>query len=699
MKMTSLKSRITTLVIVTLVVTCLMLVSSLFIYYRFRVSAFINTVTEKLSATIHTQADSLVIGYLLPEQKSGITLLLEKFRRDEDLTASDIVDKPIAGFEKCQFEAVTMTCLNSKNNQVGVITPIKEGDYTYGYFFKAKEIKLDNMNSDFFRLSVLIVICLFIAFVILITNLAKITSVSIPKYLDNLVLWLGHTLEGNKISEPPSTHFQEFQDLTGKIDEIVKQHKKLQERAAIADFASQVAHDIRSPLAALTVVADVLPQLSEDKRILIRSSVGRIRDIANNLLDKSREVLRSQKIVEQQLEEELVAVELLSSLLDRLVTEKRMQFRTKIAIEIEAKLDAASYGLFAKIQPNAFKRVLSNLINNAVEALSDKGKVEVTIKADGMAIILEVKDNGKGIAPDVLKKLMQKGETFGKQGGTGLGLYHARTSIESWNGTVDLQSELNKGTVVRIQLPKTEPPQWFVPEVKLAPHSTIAIFDDDISIHQIWQTRLDALKITERNISVLHFSNPDEITAWTTKNRSCNNALYLVDYELIGNQKTGLQIIEGLNIEQQSILVTSRYEEKDVVDECTRLGVKLIPKAMAGFVPIAFSGESETLDGIVIDDDKLIHMSWELMAEKHGKKLRLFFNANDFLTESAQFNLTTPIYIDSNLGDGIKGEEQAKIIHVKGFNNIYLMTGYSGQYFESMPWIKQIIGKDPPWLK
>ena len=61
-------------------------------------------------------------------------------------------------------------------------------------------------------------------------------------------------------------------------------------KATIAELAFQVSHDIRSPLAALDMAIQTLPELPEESRILIRSSLGRIKDITNNLLQKNPKI-------------------------------------------------------------------------------------------------------------------------------------------------------------------------------------------------------------------------------------------------------------------------------------------------------------------------------------------------------------------------------------------------------------------------
>jgi hypothetical protein len=59
---------------------------------------------------------------------------------------------------------------------------------------------------------------------------------------------------------------------------------------------------------------------------------------------------------------------------------------------------------------------------------------------------------------------------------------------------------------------------------------------------------------------------------------------------------------------------------------------------------------------------------------------------------------STAIYIDSNLGNGEKGEKLASRIYDSGFRNIYIATGDHPDRFSSLPQIKGIVGREPPWL-
>ena len=106
---------------------------------------------------------------------------------------------------------------------------------------------------------------------------------------------------------------------------------------------------------------------------------------------------------------------------------------------------------------------------------------------------------------------------------------------------------------------------------------------------------------------------------------------------------------------------------------------------------------SDVVDAVLIDDDLLIHLTWKSVAKAAGKSLLCFASVDEFIKNTQNLPRDTVIYVDSNLGKGIKGEVAAEKISELGFAHICLATGYSADSFSKFPWIKQIVGKDPPW--
>ncbi len=100
---------------------------------------------------------------------------------------------------------------------------------------------------------------------------------------------------------------------------------------------------------------------------------------------------------------------------------------------------------------------------------------------------------------------------------------------------------------------------------------------------------------------------------------------------------------------------------------------------------------------ILIDDDKLIHLGWKLRARKAGLVFSSFYTVDEFIQEQISKDLISDIYIDSDLGSGIKGEEEAKRIFEFGYSNIVLATGYSDINKSNYPWLKDVISKEPPF--
>lgn len=480
--------------------------------------------------------------------------------------------------------------------------------------------------------------------------------------------------------------------LLGSIIFFVRLRLKTME--ALSSQATQVVHDIRSPLTALDMALSDIPELSENKRILIRNASQRIHDIANNLLRKNFHKKKGEK---QKSKEDTtqVTTTLLSSLVETITSEKRSQFRSKIEIEINQVLDADSYGLFAEVNPSELKRIISNLVNNSVEAITGPGRIEIGL-SDGL---LFVKDNGKGIPPEVLAKFGEKGVSYGKEGtqsGSGLGVYHAKTTVESWGGQLYATSILNKGATFTLKLPLVEPPSWFVSSLELTPNTQIVVLDDDVSIHQIWKERLETLKNKKNQYEIFSLSTTEDLQTWV-KNNKTDNALFLCDYELIGSKKTGLDIIEELKLQKRSILVTSRFEEDEIKNRCIKLGVRCIPKGLANLVPIK-NLQQEHLDAILIDDDELVHTTWTISARLHFKKIEVFFAVNDFLKVQKRFSPSTKIFIDSNLDNNERGDLRAQEIYDLGFRQIFICTGSPEEFDKRKPdYIKDVFGKKPPW--
>jgi signal transduction histidine kinase len=347
----------------------------------------------------------------------------------------------------------------------------------------------------------------------------------------------------------------------------------------------QVAHDIRSPLSALGVFSSFADKLAEKERLLFRRAVDRISDIANRLSEATQqaETLGSRPATR------LHSVQPIATILESIVPEKRLQYQYRTGVEIIADL-AAGYGLFSEIDPVELKRIISNLVNNAVEAIPRNGKVTIDLRASN-GIQISIADTGDGIPPERLPFLGREGVTFGKVGGSGIGLHHAISTIRSWGGEVKIRSAVGEGTCVVISLPLANSPRWFAPELLIDRSKPVVILDDDASVHQVWEHRFSESNLVDSRLEPIHFFSAEDFRAWVHGNRGAKDVTYLIDQELVGERCTGVDLIKELQIGKHSTIVTSHYEREELRAHCVELGAKLLPKAWAAHIPIRVLGD------------------------------------------------------------------------------------------------------------
>lgn len=172
----------------------------------------------------------------------------------------------------------------------------------------------------------------------------------------------------------------------------------------------------------------------------------------------------------------------------------------------------------------------------------------------------------------------------------------------------------------------------------------------------------------------------------------------MIDYEFLTEDKNGLDVIEELKIHQHSVLVTSAFEDQELRARCSTLGIKIIPKPYVPYIQIstAFSLDLNNFV-ILIDDDEMMRMTWQFAAENAGLNLKAYSSFQSLISEINKYDKNTAIYIDSDLGDDLKGEECACHLFHQGFINLHLTTGYCIENQATFPWFKTIIGKTPPF--
>ena len=206
----------------------------------------------------------------------------------------------------------------------------------------------------------------------------------------------------------------------------------------------QAAHDIRSPLSVLSLMAaSENVEMSDEVRELLKAAVKRINDIATELLaaDTKSETKSAKASVEQ--------------VVEGIVSEKKILAKAKnveFQVIYKGNKKASLPDLGGKLE-----RALSNLIDNSLEAIvHHAGKIVISVKEKMGRIFLSITDNGKGIPKRILANIGTEGFSFGKdqkKSGFGLGVHQAKSAAQAMGGALKLFSTEGRGTTVVLALP------------------------------------------------------------------------------------------------------------------------------------------------------------------------------------------------------------------------------------------------------
>jgi two-component system NtrC family sensor kinase len=233
------------------------------------------------------------------------------------------------------------------------------------------------------------------------------------------------------------------EELMNREEEII-QSKKL---ASLGILTAGVAHEMTNPLNNISMIAQnfvsLYDSLNKDTRIEMIEKVDeetkRIEEIVKNLLDfsKPKEVNRKEANINDVVRK---AVKLMKNTLD--------------ISNVELHLSLSSGLPHVSIDNNQVQQVFINLIVNAVQAMSNGGKLFIATGLGGEHVVkIEVRDTGKGIAPEFLPYIFDPFFTTKGVEGTGLGMSVSYGIIKSHKGTIRVESGLDVGTVFIIELP------------------------------------------------------------------------------------------------------------------------------------------------------------------------------------------------------------------------------------------------------
>lgn len=221
------------------------------------------------------------------------------------------------------------------------------------------------------------------------------------------------------------------------------QMSRAEHMATLGEMATGLAHEIRNPLAGIAGVIEIigrdLPATSPARAVVkdVRQEIARINRIVSDLLQTARP--HPPKVRKSDLN---ITVEH-AVMLGR---QQALSKSTEISLRKDPSLPEVEH------DSDQIHQVLLNLLLNALQAIDVNGKIAVTVELRGKNAVIEVADNGRGIAANHLPNIFRPFYTT-KGDGTGLGLSLARRIVEDHQGRIEVTSTVGKGTTFAVVLP------------------------------------------------------------------------------------------------------------------------------------------------------------------------------------------------------------------------------------------------------
>jgi len=352
---------------------------------------------------------------------------------------------------------------------------------------------------------------------------------------------------------------------------IVKQFQKdleLQKKSAHAEVSRKVRHNINTPLSALIAMTERLGRLEKDDQALFQSIVNQIKSLVKDLDTAERS---PENVVQGSVAE----IQSVFKTLEDGFFENSLAFKNKF--EISYDVDSTLLSANVKFVPHELRSIIANLVQNAVDASTEGSKICIDAQDLSNQVKITVKDFGSGIPVELIDKVTEKNVSFGKVGGTGLGLYHAKTLITEWGGTLKIESTVSVGTEVIITLPIESRAKWFTPRIKVRADQKIVLLDDQDLQHLQWDIRLEE---TEFKGERYFFKNSKDFLKFKEKHIADETApsfIFLFDNHL-NEDIQGIELLTALPGTSARYLITSDATDLKIQKVCTESKIFLLSK-------------------------------------------------------------------------------------------------------------------------
>lgn len=241
------------------------------------------------------------------------------------------------------------------------------------------------------------------------------------------------------------------------FNEIIEAINKMAEELSSvetlrSDFIANVSHEMKTPLAVIQNYGTLLgsPELPEEKRIEYARAIT---DASRRLSDMMTNILRLNRLENQQIYPNLTTFDLGEQLCESLLVYESVWERRNIEIETEIE-----DGVLVSADAELLSLVWNNLFSNAFKFTDEGGKVSLALTADERYATVKITDTGCGMTAEVGAHIFEKfyqGDTSRATQGNGLGLALVKRVVDIMRGELSVESEAGVGTVFTVKIGRT----------------------------------------------------------------------------------------------------------------------------------------------------------------------------------------------------------------------------------------------------
>lgn len=324
-----------------------------------------------------------------------------------------------------------------------VVGEIEIGYYGPFYFTDSDLDFINTLNRVFISVGILSLLLSFLIGTIMSRRISR----PIIRVINSAQM-ISKGYYGDRSCEKSST--KEINQLTNAINDLA-QNLESQEGLR-RQLTADVAHELRTPLATLQshmeAMIDGIWEADTDRLKSCHEEIMRLNRLVGDLGKLAK--YESENVILNKTEFEF------GELIKRIIQNFESEFRSK---NIDLLLNISQQNIFA--DKDKVIQVVINLVSNALKYTENGGEVRINLTADKDNVEFNIMDSGAGIAkqdlPHIFERFYRADKSRNRMtGGAGIGLTIAKSIVEAHKGSMGVQSELGKGTIFSVSLPKSK---------------------------------------------------------------------------------------------------------------------------------------------------------------------------------------------------------------------------------------------------